>query len=109
MKIPPDATIEPSKLTQYLLVERPVDDKSKFLARAGFRRSDPALLEAAIRQLAAEIEAVEDGTNPYGTFLKVEGRIIGPNGRSLEVALIWLRAADGSVHFVTLKPSSKKQ
>jgi len=36
MLIPPDAEIASEKLTHYLLVPKPLDDKSKFLARAGF-------------------------------------------------------------------------
>ncbi|HJX28529.1 MAG TPA: hypothetical protein VJ885_11485, partial [Thermoanaerobaculia bacterium] len=47
----------------YLLVAREWDDKSKFLAFAGFTRDNPHLLLAAIRELAATAEAVEDGRN----------------------------------------------
>ncbi|MBD2204797.1 hypothetical protein H6G33_13520 [Calothrix sp. FACHB-1219] len=36
MKIPPDAIIADEKITRYLLVPREQDDKSKFLAQAGF-------------------------------------------------------------------------
>ena len=73
MKIPADAIIAPSKLTDYLLLTRPSDDKSRFLAQAGFHRASPKLLEAAIRQLAADAEAVDDGVNDYGTFWR-DGR-----------------------------------
>jgi len=43
MKIPPDALIPLEKLTSYLLVHREWDDKSKFLAQAGFTRENPSL------------------------------------------------------------------
>jgi len=59
MKIPRDAIIPPAKLTDYLLSRRPLDDKSRFLERAGFTKSEPEILENAIRQLAIEEEAVE--------------------------------------------------
>jgi len=36
MRIPPDAVIDERKLTDYLLVPRPWDDKSAFLRQAGF-------------------------------------------------------------------------
>ena len=36
MRIPDDAIIPEEKLTRYLLVPHPSDDKSKFLAQAGF-------------------------------------------------------------------------
>jgi hypothetical protein len=73
MRIPPDAVIPLAKLTGYLLVQREWDDKSKFLAKGGFTRENPHVLLAAIRELAATVEAVEDGTNDYGVFLRAEG------------------------------------
>ena len=110
MKILPEAIIPMEKLTAYLLVEREWDDKSKFLARAGFDRENPHLLLAAIRELAAKAEAVEDRKSEYGVFLRAEGGLAGPNGRILTVATIWLRSQhDGRVRFVTLKPQKEKR
>jgi hypothetical protein len=110
VKIPPDAIIPLEKLAAYLLVAREWDDKSKFLAQAGFTRENPHLLLAAIRELAATAEAVEDGTNEYGTFLRAEGTLIGPNGRELAVVTIWLHSrTDARVRFVTLKPWKEKR
>ena len=110
MRIPPDAVIPLAKLTGYLLVRREWDDKSKFLARGGFTRENPHVLLAAIRELAAAVEAVEDGTNDYGVFLRAEGILAGPSGSMLEVATIWLRSqADETVRFVTLKPLKEKR
>jgi hypothetical protein len=82
MRIPDDASIPREKLTQYLLMPRPWDDKSKFLALAGFRLDNPNCLEAAIREMAANCEAVEDGANDYGVFFRVDGHLTGPNGAS---------------------------
>jgi hypothetical protein len=105
MKIPEDAEIAPAKLSSYLLVWRPADDKSGFLARAGFTLANPDDLLAALRGLAEKSEAVEDGMNPFGTFFRVDGPIVGPNGQALSVATVWVRSFDdGSFHFVTLKP-----
>jgi hypothetical protein len=59
----------------------------------------------ALRRLAAGAEGVEDGTSEYGAFYRVEGDLVGPGGRALAVVTVWLRwRADGSFHFVTLKP-----
>jgi hypothetical protein len=103
--IPEDAVIAPAKLTGYLLVPRPADDKSGFLARAGFTLANPDSLLAALRGLAKESEAVEDGMNKFGKFFRVDGAITGPNGRALNVATVWIQSdTDGSFHFVTLKP-----
>lgn len=105
MKIPPDAIIPEEKLTRYLLVPREEDDKSKFLARAGFTQDNSDELLTAIRQLSESAEAVEDGNNQYGDFYRIEGAITGPNGHILDVVLIWLQwYQDGTFHFVTLKP-----
>ncbi len=105
MRIPNDAVIPQDKLTKYLLVSRPWDDKSKFLAQAGFDQSNPDELMASIRDMAIAVDGREDGTNEYGTFYCVEGNLVGPHGRSLAVATIWIRwHSDGSFHFVTLKP-----
>jgi len=110
MKIPPNAVIPMEKLTAYLLTAREWDDKAKFLAQAGFTRENPHLLLAAIRDLAAEAEAVEDRENEYGVFLRVEGELKGPNGRRLAVVTIWLQSrADGRTSFVTLKPRKEKK
>jgi hypothetical protein len=107
MKVPDDAVIPEEKLTGYLLVPRPRDDKSKFLAQAGFDLDNPQALRDAIRRLAAEAEMVEDGTSEYGTSYQVVGSLIGPNGRALAVVTVWIhRSADGIFQFVTLKPDT---
>ena len=104
MKIPPDAFIAHDKLTRYLLVPRPKDDKARFLAQVGFTQKNPDELETAIRELIAEYEAVSDRVNEYGIFYRVRGRLRGPDG-ILAVVAIWLRHHDdGTYRFVTLKP-----
>jgi uncharacterized protein DUF6883 len=110
MRIPPDAMIPMEKLRAYLLTAREWDDKSKFLAQGGFSRENPHLLLAAIRELAATAEAMEDRVNEYGAFLRAEGVLTGPNGRTLAVVTIWLQSrADGRTRFVTLKPRKEKK
>ena len=91
VRIPVDAVIPAEKLSRYLLVPRPWDDKSRFLAQAGFLITDPMALDRAIRRVAAAYDAVEDGQNDYGTFFRLEGDLVGPNGHSLPVVLIWLQ------------------
>ncbi len=105
MRIPANAVIPEEKLTAYLLAWRPWDDKSRFLAQADFTQANAEALLAALRALAAQAEAVANGENQYGEFLRVEGELLGPNGVQLPVVTIWLRwRKDGTVHFVTLKP-----
>jgi hypothetical protein len=109
MIVPEDATIPEEKLTKYLLISRPWDDNSMFLEQAGFEQENADELMAGIRRLAIGVEATEDGTDEYGKFYRVEGDLVGPNGRELPVVTIWLRwHSNGSFHFVTLKPLRKK-
>ncbi|MGB7439790.1 MAG: DUF6883 domain-containing protein [Coleofasciculaceae cyanobacterium] len=108
MKIPPDALIPDDKLTSYLLVPREQDDKSKFLAQAGFTADNPEQLKLAIRQLADQVEALEDRSNEYGIFYRVEGQLTGVNDSKLSVITIWLnRKVDGKFQFITLKPKKE--
>lgn len=105
MHIPSDAHIPYEKLTRYLLAPRDNDDKSKFLAQAGFTQKNPGQLLTAIRQLATRQAAIADRENEYGTFYRVEGKLHGPSSVPLSVITIWLkRRADGAFQFITLKP-----
>ncbi|WGV26577.1 DUF6883 domain-containing protein [Halotia branconii] len=108
MKIPPDAIIADEKITRYLLVPREQDDKSKFLALAGFTQENPELLKAAIRQLVDSTATIQDRDNEYGVFYRVTGELIGLKGRNLAVITVWLqRAVDGKFQFITLKPNKE--
>jgi hypothetical protein len=105
MKIPEDAVIPESKITQYLLVPRDRNDKSKYLAQAGFTVANPADLAAAIRLQIQVNQASEGRANEYGVFYEVIGELVGPNSMPLSVVTIWLeRQVDGVFQFVTLKP-----
>jgi hypothetical protein len=105
VKIPRDAVIPDNKITRYLLVQKARNDKSKFLAQAGFTSENPETLRTAIQSLVEIGEAVEDRSNEYGIFYQVVGELVGVNGITLSVVTIWLqRQIDGKFQFVTLKP-----
>jgi len=107
MRIPPDAIIADEKLTRYLLVHRTYDDKSGFLAQAGFTIYNWAVLYHAIRTLADSTDALQTAANEYGDLFQVRGTLSGPAG-VLDVTLIWMRrAVDGQFYFVTLVPSKE--
>jgi hypothetical protein len=72
MKIPPDAIIAPEKLTKYLLVLQQSNDKSMFLAKAGFTLENPDALENAIRAAVQNHEASLQAETVYGIPLYVE-------------------------------------
>jgi hypothetical protein len=104
MKLQGSIRIPDAKLTQYLLVPRREDDKSKFLAQAGFTANNPDQLKHAILTLIQTHDAVSDRQDRYGTYYVIEGPLIGPNG-TLVVVTVWIeRTVDGIIQFVTLKP-----
>ena len=110
MRIPPDALIAEGKLRHYLLVPRPKNDKSKFLAQAGFTQEHPEVLDAAIRQLIQSVEAIKDKSDDYGDCYRVAGDLIGTGGRKLAVITFWIRLrADNEFRFVTLIPRREPQ
>ena len=82
VRIPPDAIIPDGKITRYLLVPKASGDKSKYLARGGFNQTSASALEAEIRRLAAEIEAVVERAGPHGVYYNVVGTLIGPSAQN---------------------------
>jgi hypothetical protein len=85
MLIPEDLIIPDAKITQYLLVLKARNDKSRFLAQAGFTQENPEALELAIQKQAMDEEAIEEKSNEYGTFYQIAGELVGVNGVSLSV------------------------
>lgn len=59
MKIPYNALIPEAKLTKYLLALKPRNDKSKYLAQAGFYLNNWESLKIAITKLIQDYEASE--------------------------------------------------
>lgn len=107
MKLPPNVIIARDKLTRYLLVAHPENDKSAFLALAGYTSANPDALEAAIRELVATYDAVWERRTPYGDFYRVAGILKqAGDGRDLSVVTVWIVRTDevGSYRFVTLIP-----
>jgi hypothetical protein len=95
--------IPEAKLTQYLLVFQEKDDKSKFLAQASFTAANPEALRQAIIDLVTENDAILNRTTKYGTFYRVEGKLVGVTRRTLLVVTVWLeRMQDGNIQFVTI-------
>ncbi len=77
----PDAVIAEAKLKKYLLVWREADDKSKFLAQAGYTLSNWQQLEAALRSQILLLAAVpSDEVNRFGDVYEIRGVLRGGNG-----------------------------
>jgi hypothetical protein len=105
MKLPPDTLIALRKITDYLLVWRPEDDKSAFLAKAGYAAETADRLLADLRTQLLPLEAGLLEGSEYGAKYEIRGKLKGPNGRTLRVVSIWMiEDAAGKAKFVTLYP-----
>jgi len=105
MKLPPDSVISERKLTDYLLALRLEDDKSGFLALAGYTLDNWQQLAKDLRQFLEDHEAELLRTTEYGDMYQIKGSLAGPNGRILNVNTIWIRLSkNNETRFVTLIP-----
>jgi uncharacterized protein DUF6883 len=110
MKLPPDSVISDRKLKEYLLSPRVEDDKSGFLAIAGYTPSHWNELEADLRGLIRANDADLTRSTVYGDMYEVKGSLVGPNGKTLQVITVWNRLkATGETRFVTLVPDKEAE
>lgn len=105
MKLPANTIILRRKASEYLLQKRRDDDKSGFLALAGYTAQDADRLIRDIREQLFPLEAEFHGQTKYGLKYRIRGTLTGPNGRALRVLSIWMKEnATGDTKFVTLLP-----
>lgn len=106
MKIRVPIVVDPAKLTQYLLVYGGENDKSGCLSGLGYSLENWQELEADIRKIALENEAVFQGPAKVGGDLyKVRGQL-----RGWGVVTGWLLADEAQAfRFVTLFPMKKEK
>lgn len=108
MKFPYTTLIAEAKLTQYLLKPLPEDDKSKFLAKAGYTQENWQQLERDLREQILPLEAVLFERSRYGEKYEIRGTLTGPNGVSLRVVTIWMiEFPSRQPKFITLVPDKE--
>ena len=108
MKLPLDSVISDRKLRDYLLSPRAEDDKSGFLAIAGYTPIHCHELEADLRKLIGEKDTDLTRSTVYGDMYEVKGSLVGPNGKTLQVITVWIRLkVNGETRFVTLVPDKE--
>ncbi|MGB7088388.1 MAG: DUF6883 domain-containing protein [Phormidesmis sp.] len=98
-----DAIIASEKLTNYLLIPLPKDDKSKFLANAGYTLDNWKQLEHDLRTQVLTKPARFLGNSRYGRKYEIRACLKGRNGNPVDVLTIWM-IANGTARFVTLVP-----
>ena len=105
MKLPFTTVIARRKVAEYLLRYRVEDDKSGFLALAGYTQDHTDRLLDDLRTQLLPLDAEFYENTEYGPKYRIRGTLTGPNGRVLPVLSIWIKEdATGTVKFVTLRP-----
>lgn len=105
MRLPQNSRIAREKATEYLLRWRPEDDKSAFLAGAGYTLENADKLIEDIRGQLLPLEARLIESTEYGLKYRLAGSLTGPNGRKLRVVTIWMtEEASDQTKFITLYP-----
>ncbi|MCB8946238.1 MAG: hypothetical protein H6658_21035 [Ardenticatenaceae bacterium] len=104
-KLPPDTIIAPAKLRDYLLVWRGKDDKSKWLATAGYTVNNWIQLQQDLRAQILPLEAAFVEETRFGQMFEIKGALTGPNGKQLFLRSFWLLESDTEqTKFITLYP-----
>ncbi len=99
------AIIPQAKLTRYLLIKLAKNDKSGYLAQAGYTIDNWQQLEQQLRQ-QLKLPAYFDQQTQFGTIYKIEGVLQGLNGVNLEIATFWIIDKETQeTRFVTLLPN----
>ncbi|NJN73968.1 MAG: hypothetical protein HC799_14710 [Limnothrix sp. RL_2_0] len=94
----PKIYIAEEKITRYLLVELPKDDKSQFLSQANYTLENWQTLRSDLQKLAQTEPAEYLSSTPYGSKYKIRGNL-----RSVKVITIWMVVSD-TAKFITLIP-----
>lgn len=104
MYLNPNAIISPNKLTNYLLIPLPKDDKSQYLAQGGYTLNNWQQLERDLREQILTLEAQPTLKTKYGQKYQIIGSLICPNGLILKIKTIWI-VTEEATKFVTLFPA----
>ena len=105
MKLPENVVIADDKLLQYLLLPREENDKSEFLAIAGYTLDTWEVLKKDLNDPAKAHEIADTVTSLYGTKHELRGVLTGPNRQVLHVVTVRITlTATGETRFVTLLP-----
>jgi hypothetical protein len=103
VRLPQDALISDQKLVKYLLAPRKRNDKSQWLAQAGYTLENWAIRKQVLPKNAALIESTD-----YGRMHEIRARLTGPNGKTLAIRTIWMiETATDTTKFITMYPDRR--
>jgi hypothetical protein len=101
--LPLNSVITPAKITQYLLIPLPKDDKSKFLAQAGYTLENWQQLAMDIKAQILTQPAQLIQETRYGQKYQIKANLTGPNHVTLKTLTIWM-TYQNVCRFITLIP-----
>ena len=104
------AIVPERKITHYLLnsAHPAGGSKARFFLRFGFTAAEWQKLAIALLRHAREHEVAETEQTPHGQRYVVDGKIITPDGTSLNIRSAWyIDVAGGAPRFVTAHPLPK--
>jgi len=109
MKLSEYTLITYEKLTLYLLIQRKRNDKSQWLAQAGYSLKNWQVLENDLRNQVLSSDATPIEKTEYGQMYEIRQNLIGPNGKTLPVCTIWMmETATGNTKFITMYPDRRR-
>jgi hypothetical protein len=100
------ATIDPRKVTHYLLDLRHPDGgpKAAYFVRFGFREDDPKPLMESLLEHGRSGEVMRLQKTAFGTNYIVEGPFNALDGRKPRLRTVWIIDDGGAPRFVTAIP-----
>jgi hypothetical protein len=113
MKLPHADRLEipKAKVVEYLLssTHRAGRGKAGFFSACGFQVSTWDVLAQALRQHAGDNVVAFSEDTPFGVRYAIEGPLVAPNGRQLQVRTVWFIDEGGQVpRFVTAYPLKRR-
>ena len=109
MKLPHNTIIAPEKLTNYLLIFQPKDDKSRWLAEAGYHLDNWLELADDLRTQLLLLEAEWIEETRFGVTYEICGPLTGPNEKTLKVRSYWMKETEtGVTKFITMFPDKER-
>lgn len=110
MKLPENSIISSEKLTQYLLIPKKRNDKSQWLAKAGYTIQNWQILEKDLRKQILINDAIPIGKTNFGQTFEISSKLVGPNGNSLIVTTIWMVEVENNISkFITMYPGKRRK
>ena len=101
------AVVDPDKVRAYLLSHaHPVGRfKAAFFAALGYSVEKWEILRDDLLTLARDGEVGSERIGPFGRILEVDGTMMSPLGRTIEMRTVWiLRTNEDFARFVTAFP-----